>query len=858
MVALMATFSVQTTLAGYYTIGGVIGVDDKGNAITGTIKPTDIPSAVAHPSGSGCIYAPIVKDGSGTITVEGDGYYQNDLFVREGKMIFKSDIEMPWYQSDNNADMHRNPNEINEWDANPLDGMVRLAVSGKDSVLEFDNAKFYLKNNWGTHINVGGVNGNGTLIVKNGSRFIHDNEDNPHTGDGYSTHIGGPSTRGETNLYKIGSLTCHATTIAPGQSDEDVNNRYYGNYVNGSIDPSQEFGRGDVLVQSDSAIYFSGAGGGLYMSEGSLTIEDNSEGHAGNSYLGIHSGCLSEIDITSGSTMYFFKNLYSGEHKDDLRKIDGELVAIKYPVENAKVIINVDGGSAISVTNSAELSTDDENTTTTTLSLTNNSKAEFGSLTVGSESGNSTAEINIDKTSSVTAYNPDKPMMITINHGSVNNAGTVEAASVTINNGGTLSMIGADSALDAGEVIVRKGGTLQAEGGKTVELAADKVSVDEGGFISLMNGSTMKTKALTMATGSAIKLSGGYSAGDILMISDNLDAGSLTVTMDNGLVEYIIENDTISLTAVFDNRVAEAFTASNWGIATASRAFVDTVRGQHTNTGCIANGRGTAWAAVLGGTSDIGKSDIDLKGAAVGADMKVGRKSSIGVAFGYVDGDAAIPGMRKVEQEGTYMALYGEHGLRKLSDTSCLSFDWVAAYGQTNAEWESAEWEQQSLQLNSRLSWNKQVTDQLCMSVFGGLEYFTSESDTVGNAKSGSIQNLRGEIGVGVRYVAWGTPASQAVQDEKGVTITAGHPGCEKLVLHGEISYMNDMVRSNPVIEQDGLRGGTENPGRHGMGIEAGATYRINERWSTSANYSFSTMDDSREHRVNVGASYTF
>ncbi|MBQ2868976.1 MAG: outer membrane beta-barrel protein, partial [Akkermansia sp.] len=170
-----------------------------------------------------------------------------------------------------------------------------------------------------------------------------------------------------------------------------------------------------------------------------------------------------------------------------------------------------------------------------------------------------------------------------------------------------------------------------------------------------------------------------------------------------------------------------------------------------------------------------------------------------------------------------------------------------------------ADWEQQSLQLNTRLNWNKKVTDRLCMSVFGGLEYFTSESDRVENAKTGSIQNLRGEIGVGARYVAWGTPGSEAVTDEKGATIAAARPGCEKLVLHGEIRYMNDMVRSNPVIEQDGIRdGGSDNPGRQGMGLEAGATYRISERWSASANYGFNTMEDSKEHRVNVGASYTF
>ena len=423
-------------------------------------------------------------------------------------------------------------------------------------------------------------------------------------------------------------------------------------------------------------------------------------------------------------------------------------------------------------------------------------------------------------------------------------------------------MSGARSSVTSDDITVADGGTLEAAGGDPISIDSDSVTVEDGGVISLKDGSTLAvTGALTMESGSILRLSANnYAAGDTLLSSGNgdLDVADATVEVSGGQANYIIENGVIYLTAVFDNSIAEALTVTNWGIATASRTFVNAVRGQRTNTGCIANGRGTAWAAVLGATSDIGSGDVDLKGAAVGADMKVGEKSSLGVAFGYIDGDAKIPGMSKAEQEGTYVALYGEHGLKKLSATSCLSLDWVAAYGQTDTEWESADWEQQSLQLNTRLNWNKKVTDRLCMSVFGGLEYFTSESDRVENAKTGSIQNLRGEIGVGARYVAWGTPGSEAVTDEKGATIAAARPGCEKLVLHGEIRYMNDMVRSNPVIEQDGIRDGGDNPGRQGMGIEAGATYRISERWSTSANYGFNTMEDSKEHRVNVGASYTF
>ncbi len=437
---------------------------------------------------------------------------------------------------------------------------------------------------------------------------------------------------------------------------------------------------------------------------------------------------------------------------------------------------------------------------------------------------------------------------------------------------GNLTICGTDAT--AGKVTLINGGTIAPEGTETLTLGTLEVAAGASARDQIAAGTTVTDSlvlndgavltmsgSLTMVNGTTIVLQGkGYRSGQIIVTSGaGSDLGGTTVTMHNGKVAYTLLGDNqVQLTAVFNQDTAEALTVSNWGIATASRTFVNAVRGQRTNAGCIANGRGTAWAAVLGGTSGIGNGDIDLKGAAVGADMKVGEKSSVGVAVGYIDGDAKIPGLSKAEQEGTYVALYGEHGLKKLSPTSCLSLDWVAAYGQTETEWNGMDWEQQSLQLNTRLNWNKKVTDRLCMSVFGGLEYFASESDRVENAKTGSIQNLRGEIGVGARYVAWGTPGTVASYDEKGALVTAYRPGCEKLVLHGEIRYMNDMVRSNPVIEQDGLRGSGDNPGRQGMGIEAGATYRIGERWSASANYGFNTMDDSREHRVNVGASYTF
>ena len=418
------------------------------------------------------------------------------------------------------------------------------------------------------------------------------------------------------------------------------------------------------------------------------------------------------------------------------------------------------------------------------------------------------------------------------------------AQNVTITNGGSIT--GASLATTTLTV---------APTDSTTPVITSDLTIHENGTITMEGGEKLVvTGSVTLGANSRIIATGDYEKGDEILTATgglNYEDG---VTLNLGGVIVEVQGNTLVVMSIFDQPLADALSANNWALAMSSRAFVNAVRGQRTNTGCIANGRGTAWAAVLGGTQDLAGADIDLKGAAVGADMKVGEKSSVGIALGYIDGETQSPGWSgKVEQEGAYVALYGEHGLKKLSSTSCLSLDWVAAYGSTESELDGADWTQDSLQLNTRLSWNKKVTDRLCMSVFGGLEYYTNESDTVEGVKTGSVQNLRGEIGVGARYVAWGTPA---VTDNKtGAMISAG---CQKLVLHGELRYMNDMVRSNPVIEMDGLRGGSDNPGRQGVGIEAGATYRIGERWSASANYGYNTMDDSREHRVNVGASYTF
>ena len=515
---------------------------------------------------------------------------------------------------------------------------------------------------------------------------------------------------------------------------------------------------------------------------------------------------------------------------------------------------NISGSTSVVVgEGTATLSGNNDYTGKTTIS------GENTKLIVGNENALGKGEIYLDDKGTLDLNNKAISNAITVTgcelHNADNYTGTMEVS-------GNLTICGTNAT--ANTVNLVKGGTIAASADE--KLTVNTVSVSEGnstikadvvitpdGSITLNDGSLLTvTKSLTLGSGASIILNGGtYASGDTIMVVEgDMNRPEGQVPLANGYGLYTLEGTNVILTAMFDQNLADALTVGNWGIPTASRSFVNAVRGQRSNSGCIANGRGTAWVAVLGASNKINGLDISLHGAALGVDLKVGRNSSIGIATGYTDADIDTRAYGKLNQEGSYVAAYGEHGLKQLSTTSCLSFDWVAAYGITDTKADGTTWEQDSLQLNSRLNWNKKISDRLSLSVFSGLEYFASNSDTADGVKTGSIQNLRGEIGVGARYVAWGTPAT--LGDKSGIQ------GCEKLVLNGEIRYMNDMVRSNPVIRMDGLSGGGANPGRQGIGIEAGATYRIGERWSASANYSYNTMEDSKEHRVNVGVSYTF
>ena len=435
----------------------------------------------------------------------------------------------------------------------------------------------------------------------------------------------------------------------------------------------------DVVENSDSATLK--VENGTTITYGNDTLHLATSGKAGKLTLDTyhivdedHVGIMSEIQKMSGGETETIDmrggTLIVNEDATDVQASDGTLITdgdVKLGGElSGQATVIVDNGTAeLSGANSYEGPTIIEGSESTLVVKESTALGkstvylqEHGTLDLNSQAVSN--DIYVEGCTICNAANYNGNVTVTGDlelDDAANGNGTATANKVTFVDAGNIKSSNATLIVNS----------VEMASGATGEINSD-LTTNEGGTIILNNGSQLKVNgALTLGKGTTFVLKGnGYAAGSELGYGDptvdSITSGSATLANGRGTFA-INENGIIYLTAVFDNSIAEALTVTNWGIATASRTFVNAGRGQRTNTGCIADGRGTAWAAVLGATSDIGSGDVDLKGAAVGAEMKVREKSSRGVAFGYIDGDAQIPGMSKAEQEGTYVALYGEHGL---------------------------------------------------------------------------------------------------------------------------------------------------------------------------------------------------
>ena len=287
-------------------------------------------------------------------------------------------------------------------------------------------------------------------------------------------------------------------------------------------------------------------------------------------------------------------------------------------------------------------------------------------------------------------------------------------------------------------------------------------------------------------------------------------------------------------------KAADTLVQSTWGTVGASRAFGETIANRGTHATLLEGGKGAAWISTMGGSSRISSeaghagADFTLTGAAFGIEAHITGTSVLGLAVGNSWGKVSTFSAYPVDQDSTHAGIYGNH---KLNDT--LSLRWMAAHTRTESDVNlvgmPCSWSQDALQLDARLTWAKALNARTTVNAFGGLQYLATDSGECNGIKTGSLQNLRAEIGVGATHRITGDTMA-----------------------YGELSFIGDVVRNNPTAYLGGLRSHGTNPGRAGMNLSVGATHRINDDWSVNATYNLELMQNITSQGLNVGATYSF
>ena len=350
------------------------------------------------------------------------------------------------------------------------------------------------------------------------------------------------------------------------------------------------------------------------------------------------------------------------------------------------------------------------------------------------------------------------------------------------------------------------------------------------------------------------------SASDEVDTSTNWDPNHVAVSGLGATFDSLVWDEQV-LYLNYVSPAVDAAMTGNWGVFKASMAFTGTLWGNRTNACLLGKsapapvypdekgaalaaapapgGITLAWGTVYGQDARISGvgADYSLYGGAIGAEHLFASGRSLGAALGYDWGTVSPFGSSDIDQETLHAAVYGRAGIWQLGEKSAVALDWSAAYGNTTSENDLVgdDWSQESLQLDTRVSYLRKLSTRATGSVFAGVQYFTADSDKVDGMEVSSMQNLRAEIGAGLSYQL-----------------------NQKATVYGEASLYNDLMRHNPYVTDGGQRFKGTNPGRTGGSLSVGAQYELNANWAVRGSYSFDAAEDSTEHNLNVGAMYKF
>ncbi len=801
------------------------------------------------------------SEGSATIenwgTSESPAILTSGLFVREGELTLKDSnvgTNLGQYQSS-------------------------ICVSGNNAVLVMDGTT--MKSGSGSQdiCYIGGQSGAGKMVLKGGSEINIDTwvllGISKYSGpQGYSGYITRVDADAASATYTGGEYT-EPRTPNTGDTTDEKRGAY------NDFNSNHEYGKGVLEVIEGSKLTMGGALGlreadVTVSGEGSLieTCTKYKNGPSGNheeksDLVARGSGSVSHINILDGGKWH--------SH--------GWFTTASLTVFESKSYITVDGegselradaglGLGYGVGNEQH---DTPNVSSTEMYVTNGGKVSAADIYVGlgeknlsgsayNRRGANPVYLYIDAASSMLA---DGKFRINKAVNGLNYKVDTEGFDVNVVNEGTISCT--DFVMDGGNLyssgVIEVTNTLTLNGG-TVTLGISSknehtASISVGSLVAgaadgadyevhLQALENMKAGKYLIIENAAGKQRAAFPG--ITFVLDGDFADMTVQTGEDGNLYLMLEEQIV----LVHDPLADAVQAANWGVQKSSRAFTGLLWQPHGNAVVLGapsldakgaavpvspTGTTLAWGSAYSGFSRHSASggfsgaEYSLWGGAVGVERRCVSGGSIGFAVGYDWGKVSPHSTARVEQDSWHAALYGRAADWKTSAKGSVAIDWSAAVGSTTSEQENlGDWTQKNLQLDARVTYGYSLNDRTTATAFAGAQYYAQENADSARVQADSLQYLRLMLGAGL-----------------------SHKLTDSATVYGEVSVYNDTMRHNPEAGVDGFYYGSgANPGRLGGSVTAGAQYQLNENWSLWGSYSFEGTDDNSDHRVNVGASYSF
>ena len=559
-----------------------------GDLTVGTVNDGTNPVLTPDSAGmSASKYKPYVLDGTPGETkfsISQSGTFNNALFVREGELSVTGTGNTQTIITLNT------PSTSTLEYYTTIGKATSLNISGNGASMVIDNAT--VRSNQASSMVVGGLDGNGSLSLKNGAVL-----NNLHV-SGIGFFIGSVAKDG-TNYY---AAHVHKTKgYSAGQYDQLGKNT------------SQSIGAGTVTMDGGSQLYTGYMN--LSIGQGHLKLSDSSE-----IYVGYEDSALKDGKIDIGKDTAKGTTEACNQHETVFGDVEGGVATIDIlagtdengnPKENSgskfysanglkiaahdntEVTVNVDGkGSLLLVDGTGNGASNKTyvghkfettwllgydrswnvtggTTSTSYINITNGGQASLMETYLGHSSGSATVEVLIDQESSMDTTN------LTVEKGTtITNSGELSATGTITLNGGKL-ILQDEALVEATQLIIKSGATLETaefsddtavmlfamtpdeealmEDPSTAMVNAELV-LESGALVNLNNVALdLNGKALTMGDNVQVTYTGNVAAGEELVLFRNVgnaaEGTEYELTLNGQATTATVSGDNIVIAA---------------------------------------------------------------------------------------------------------------------------------------------------------------------------------------------------------------------------------------------------------------------------------------------------------------------